>query len=85
MQKEDVAANHTLHKPHNSTSISVIHKEYQNRKKYCTVHESIHFLSTYFIHASILLKQGIDSAKYMEENITASFTAKCHPQVKVVL
>lgn len=84
-KKEDVAANHTLISPHSSMSISVIHNQYQNRKKYCTVHKTIHFLSTYFIYVTILLKQEIYSAKYMGENINAYFTVKCHPHDKVVL
>lgn len=71
MQKEDVAANHTPDNPHSSTSNSVIHKQYQIRKKCCTVHKTIHLLSTHFICADILLEQEIHSAKYMEENINA--------------
>lgn len=65
MQKEDAAENHMLDNPHSSTSISVIQEQYQNRKKYSTVHKSIHFLSTYFIYVNILFKKEINSAKYM--------------------
>lgn len=71
MQKEDVAANHTPDNPHSSMSNSVIHKQYWIRKKCCTVHKSIHLLSTHFICVDIKLEQETHSAKYVELNINA--------------